>query len=98
MPQAPKYVNVSKPSIKTSVEAEYPLQSRRQHQHGTVTLGLYINELGSLDKVEIIKSSGYPLLDASAVDAIRQYRFNPAYQGTTPMRAYAEITLDFQLQ
>jgi protein TonB len=94
----PKYVGVLQPSFQTRVEPDYPNSARRQHQQGAVTLGLYINELGTLDKVEVLKSSGYPLLDAAAVEAMKASRFRPAYQGATPLPAHAEITINFQLQ
>jgi protein TonB len=94
----PKYVGVLQPSFQTRVEPDYPLAARRQHQQGAVTLGLYINELGTLDKVEIVKSSGHPALDDAAADAMRQSSFHPAYQGATPVPSHGEITINFRLQ
>ncbi len=93
-----KYVDVIQPSFRTRVEPEYPRTALRLHQEGKVTLGLYINELGTLDKVEIVKSTGYPALDDAAVEAMKQSTFNQAYQGATPMPSHAEITINFQLQ
>jgi TonB family protein len=44
----------------------YPPEAARRHQQGTVVLMLYVNGSGTLDKIEIVKSSGFPLLDAAA--------------------------------
>jgi len=98
LPVPGQYLNISQPSFLSRIEPEYSPQSRRQHQQGAVLLGLYINELGSLDKVEVVKSSGYPVLDQAAVDAMRQSRFRPAYQDKTPVPSHAEVTITFRLQ
>jgi len=98
-PPAPgQYLSVTQPSYLSRVEPDYPIQARRQHEQGAVTLALYINMLGSLDKVEIVKSSGYPVLDEAAVDAMKQSRFKPAYQDRTPVSSRAEVIVTFRLQ
>jgi protein TonB len=93
-----QYVNISQPSFQNRVEPDYPIPARRQHQQGSVVVGLYLNELGTLDKVEIVKSSGYPLLDEAAVEAMQQSQFHPAYQDKTPVSSHAEVTITFHLQ
>ncbi len=93
-----KYLGVSQPSFVSRVEPDYPIQARRLHQQGAVVLGLYINEFGSLDKIEIVKSSGYPALDAAAVAAMRESHFRSAYNDKTPEPSHAEIAITFQLQ
>jgi TonB family protein len=96
---APKqYLQVTNPSYASKIEPDYPLEARRTHQQGTVVLALYINEFGTLDKVEIVKSSGHPLLDRAAEDAMQQSRFSPAYSGNIPMPSRAEVSITFQLE
>jgi periplasmic protein TonB len=93
-----QYLAVTQPSYLSRIEPDYPIEARRQHQQGAVTLALYINTLGSLDKVEVVKSSGHPLLDEAAVDAMKQSRFHPAYEGNVPVPSRAEVTMTFRLQ
>jgi periplasmic protein TonB len=93
-----KYLDVIQPSFRTRVEPEYPRTALRLHEQGHVTLGLYINELGTLDKVEVVKSSGYPALDDAAAEAMKQSTFHPAYQGAIPVSSHAEITINFTPQ
>ncbi len=97
VPPSP-YLNVTQPSYANRVEPDYPTQARRLHQQGTVTLALYINALGSLDKIEVVKSSGFRLLDDAAVEAMKQSRFHPAYQGNTPTPSRAEVSVNFVLE
>ncbi|MEI9961597.1 MAG: energy transducer TonB [Limisphaerales bacterium] len=93
-----EYVPVTQPNYARRAEPIYPDQARRWHQQGIVTLALFINELGALDKVEIIKSSGFPLLDTAAIKAMKQSRFAPAMDGMIPIRSRAEATVTFRLE
>jgi protein TonB len=93
-----EYVSVTQPNYARRSEPIYPEQSRRWHQEGVVVLALFINESGTLDKVEIVKSSGFQLLDAAAVKAMKQSRFAPAMDGVIPIRSRAEATVTFRLQ
>lgn len=91
-------LDVGQPSYASRVEPEYPAQARRLHQQGTVTLALFIGKDGSLEKVEVSKSSGHPLLDDAAVEAMKESRFLPANQGNTPVASRAEVSITFRLE
>jgi periplasmic protein TonB len=95
---SPEYVAVTQPNYARRAQPIYPDQARRWHQQGIVTLALFINEQGALDRVEIIQSSGYSLLDAAAVKAMKQSQFEPAMDGATPVRSRAEATVTFRLE
>jgi protein TonB len=60
---------------------DYPRAARKRGQEGTVVLSLVIGADGSVQDVSVERSSGYPLLDQSAVKAIRRWHFHPATQG-----------------
>lgn len=47
----------------------YPAVARRQGQQGTVTLRITVDDKGSIVSTEIAASSGWPLLDAAAIEA-----------------------------
>lgn len=96
-PPAP-VLNVGQPAYASRVEPEYPATARRLHQQGTVTLALFIGMDGTLDKVEIIKSSGHPLLDEAAVEAMKASRFLPASQGKAAVASRAEVSITFRLE
>lgn len=48
----------------------YPEKARRMGWEGKVVLSFVINETGSIKDVKILKSSGYPVLDEAAMEAI----------------------------
>ena len=49
----------------------YPEQARRQKVFGSLKLSVSINKDGSVEKVEVDKTSGYPILDAAAVHIVK---------------------------
>jgi len=49
----------------------YPEQARRQHIYGKLVLTVSINKDGSVENIEVSKSSGQPILDAAAMRIVR---------------------------
>lgn len=96
-PMHGKYLEVSQPAYLKRNDPEYPARARRARQQGTVVLALYINELGSLDKVELVQSSGHAALDEAALAAEKNSRFRPAYRGNQPVPSRAEVPYHFKL-
>jgi protein TonB len=50
----------------------YPAYAQEAGWQGTVRMCFFVNRDGSVEKIQILKSSGYQLLDNNAVKAIRQ--------------------------
>ena len=59
----------------------YPRQAMENEEEGTVKLRIFVAPDNSVEQVEIVESSGSPLLDKAAVAAARQYRFQAATRG-----------------
>lgn len=51
----------------------YPKRALRLGQEGTVLVLVQFGRYGDLDAVRVLQSSGYPLLDKAAVDAVKQW-------------------------
>jgi protein TonB len=51
---------------------QYPFAARRRHMEGRVTVRFAIRPDGSVDQLEVAKSSKIPLLDKAALEAVRQ--------------------------
>jgi protein TonB len=97
-PPMEEYVPVTQPTFAKQSEHIYPPEAARRHQQGTVVLMLYINGNGTLDKVEIVKSSGFPLLDAAAIKEMKQSKFEPAMDGAIPIRSRAQASVTYRLE
>jgi protein TonB len=78
--------------ITKRVVPEYPVFSRKRREEGTVSVIMTIVR-GSVEKAEIERSSGYERLDASALRAARQWRFDTG--DTTVLRA--RVSFSFKL-
>jgi protein TonB len=97
-PPTEEYVPVTQPTFAMQATHIYPPEAARRHQQGTVVLMLYINGNGTLDKIEILKSSGFPLLDAAAIKEMRQSKFQPAMDGAIPIRSRAQASVTYRLE
>ena len=58
----------------------YPISSRENGEQGAVMLYACITDHGKVERVDLAQSSGYPALDRSALDTIRQWSFRPAQE------------------
>jgi protein TonB len=60
--------------------SDYPLEARRRGWEGTVVADLTISVSGAVDKCDLVKSSGYKLLDDTTCRIlVRRARFHPAH-------------------
>jgi protein TonB len=76
----------------------YPRMSRMNDEQGTVVLRVLVKEDGSAGAVELKASSGYPLLDDSALSTVRTWRFNPATVNDKPVAEWYQLSIPFKLQ
>jgi protein TonB len=80
-----------------SLRPAYPRQARLAGWEGTVVVRLLVDSEGRPADVTVISSSGYPVLDDSAVDAARKWRFAPALAGGRPTAMVHEVRIRFRL-
>ncbi|WP_081081938.1 energy transducer TonB [Pseudomonas amygdali] len=76
---------------------EYPGLALRRSWEGHVILRIKVLPNGRAGAVEVTKSSGKPVLDEAAVEAVRNWKFIPAKRGDTPIEGFATQTIDFKL-
>jgi protein TonB len=76
----------------------YPRQSIRLKETGTVMVRVYIDQGGMPRDVIVSKSSGFSRLDESAAAVVRTYRFKPYTENGQPMAGYAFIPVVFDLE
>lgn len=61
-----------------NIPPRYPPEAARRGQQGTVVLRLYIAPDGNVMSAEVAGSSGFPLLDRAAREAVTRWHFRPA--------------------
>lgn len=75
----------------------YPVMARRLGEEGKVMLRVLVTPEGTAAEVRIQNSSGSPMFDDAALEAVRQWRFVPARQGDNPVAAWVQVPIVFRL-
>ncbi len=91
-------ISKSKTGFGQTILPVYPRIARESGWEGTVLVRVTVQPDGSPDSIKVRKSSGHPVLDHAAIDAIKRWRFLPAKDGNIPIRSIVEIPINFDLQ
>jgi protein TonB len=86
---------VTSAKIKLKVSPTYPLEARASGIDGTVRLHAIIAKDGSILQLEVI--SGHPMLAQAALDAVKQWEYEPTLLNGQPVEVDTEIAVVFQL-
>ena len=86
----PKYAENPKP--------HYPNEARKKGYQGEVVLRAEVLSNGLVGKIEVKSSSGYEVLDHSALAAVKQWKFAPAKKGEQSVPLWVNIPIRFELQ
>ncbi|RZI41427.1 energy transducer TonB [Herbaspirillum sp. HC18] len=106
-PAAPTALPAPSPPIKTSAtdaayassnrKPPYPRLSRANGDEGTVVLRVMVKADGTAGEVELMRTSGYPLLDESARNTVQGWRFKPATVDGKPVAEWYRLDVPFKL-
>ena len=86
----PRYAENPKPP--------YPQEARNRGYQGEVLLRVEVLSNGRVGQIEVKRSSGYEMLDHSALSAVKQWKFIPAKRGEDAVPLWVNIPIKFQLQ
>ncbi len=87
---------VRMPRLVKRIEPVYPEIARQAHVQGTVILEATTDSYGRVAGVKILRS--VPLLDEAAVDAVRQWLYEPMVVNGRPRGVVFTVTLRFELK
>lgn len=73
----------------------YPEIARQQGYEGVVLVAAEILANGRVGKTAISKSSGYAILDQTAMKAVMAWKFEPAKRSGIPYKTWAELPIKF---
>ncbi len=85
------------PVTLTQTVPAYPSVARRRRLQGVVVVAVEIGADGAAQSVVVQCSSGYPVLDSAALDAVRNWRFTPARRAGQAVRAAVQVPIRFRL-
>jgi protein TonB len=81
----------------TFAKPEYPRNSQRNQEQGTVTLAFLIGVDGSIKDAKVDKSSGFRDLDKAALRGLSQCRFKPAQADGKPIETWSNVQYVWRL-
>ena len=79
------------------VEAVYPENLVKSGVEGSVLLELLVNEAGGVDSVSVVRPLN-PVLDKSAAEAARKFKFSPAMAGGEAVAVMLQYEYQFSLK
>jgi len=87
------------PRILQKTDPAYPDQARREGWEGSVRVRFQVLTNGKTENISVETSSGFAMLDESAMNAIQQWQFIPAKNQNTnqPVACWTYVTLVFKL-
>ncbi len=95
-PIVPFFALSDKPVEIKRVNPKYPELAKKAGIEGTVVVKVLVNTKGDVEAVEVLKS--HPLLDESAIEAAKQFKFKPGKQRDKFVKVWVSIPFNFKLK
>jgi protein TonB len=87
---------ISAPQAVTTPDPEYTEEARTAKTQGTCILWLIVDEKGVPRNVRVVRGLGFGL-DAKAIEAVKQWRFQPALKDGHPVNVQISVEVGFHL-
>lgn len=84
------------PTIKYQPRLLYPKAAQENSYSGKTEIVLLVSKTGKVDDIQIVKSSGYKVLDSAAVNYSKNLLFNPALVHGQPVSTRVKWTVNFK--
>jgi TonB family protein len=93
-----QYPQLVQPTIKRMVQPKYTADAMRAKLQGTVAVEAVIRADGTVDRARVVRSLDTQLgLDANAIEAVKQWVFEPGTLQGQPVAVVVQLTLEFRL-
>ncbi len=91
-PEGPVYSGVHPPRKISDVAPVYPEAAREMSVSGVVILQVLIDKGGEIAAAKVVRS--VPALDAAAINAVKQWKFEPTRVNGAPVCVGMTVTVD----
>ncbi len=89
---------IAMPRYKENQNPKYPAKAKKRGYQGIVELMVLVSSKGTVLNLWIYKSSGYIILDNTAVNAVKKWLFEPAAVQEKPVEMWVKIPVKFELK
>jgi periplasmic protein TonB len=87
---------ISAPQAISTPDPGYTEEARRAKRQGVCVLGMIVDTQGHPQQIHVIRGLGFGL-DARAIEAVRQWRFEPAEKNGQPVNVQIDVQVSFRL-
>ena len=77
------------------VAPKYPEKARKKGITGNVTISLLVSNTGAVKDTRIVNSQPVGVFEESAINAVRQWRFQPAIYKGAPVAIRVTLPMSF---
>lgn len=88
-------MSVKEPTKLKHVDPVYPDIAQRANVQGVVILECVISPAGRVTDIKVLR--GIPLLNAAAIDAVKQWTYKPTLLDGVPVSVVMPVTVQFRL-
>jgi protein TonB len=88
---------MASPLYRKNPSPKYPRHARRKGYEGTVILEVLVDENGTVKDLKVVESSGYELLDKSAISSVQKWLFEPGTEGGKAAKMWVRVPIRFKL-
>ena len=96
-PTTPVHVKVALLTILSKVPPVYPPEAKKDRVQGKVVLDAVIGKDGSMENIKVVKSVRDDL-DRSAIDAVKQWKYQPYLLNGDPIEVETTINIIYSLR
>jgi protein TonB len=84
------------PKLVSSPNPQFSEEAKRAKYQGVCVIALIVDAQGNPQRVQVVRHLGKGL-DKKAVEAVRQYKFEPAMHNGEPVAVEVNIEVNFRL-
>lgn len=88
---------IKPPKLLKKVDPIYPEEAKKAMVQGVVLLKVRVNEEGFVERILVLKSES-SLLNEAAIDAVKQWKYEPVYLKGKPTLMVFNVTVWFRLK
>ncbi|MBW2435316.1 MAG: TonB family protein [Deltaproteobacteria bacterium] len=89
---------MAKPLYRQNPAPAYPRRARRLGYEGIVMLKVLVDENGRVNDLVVLETSGYPILDRTALVSVKKWLFEPGTEGGIKKKMWVRVPIRFRLE
>ncbi len=87
----------ARPIYRINPPPSYPIIARKRGYQGNVVLEVLINKQGKVIDFRVFSSSGYSILDKTAIASVKNWLFEPGMRGPDKIEMWVRVPIRFKL-